>query len=117
MAKKNRAPPRKGLWAYAYDITLPDKEGHLQAIQNLLDDEHTEARDGARTWAGRVVVEPQVTRILVVSDSPAQNHDVNRRLEVELKLLEATFEVTVPLAVEEAVVSRVMNGGPPKEAS
>ena len=117
MVNKNRAPPKKGLWAYAYDITLPDKEDHLQAIQHLLDEERTEASEGARTWAARVVIDPQVTRILVVSDTPAQDRDVNRRIEAELKLLEATFETTIPLAVEDAAVSRAMNGGPPKEPS
>jgi hypothetical protein len=114
MARKSRGPPRKGLWAYAYDITLPDTEDHLQAIQDLLDQEHTEARDGARTWAGRVVIEPQVTRILVVSDSPAQDHGVNRRLEAELMLMEAKFEITVPMAVADDVAPRPMNGRPPQ---
>ena len=117
MTKKSRGPPGKGLWAYAYDVAFPDKDDGLQQIQDLLDQEHSEARDGARTWAGRVVVEPQVTRILVVSDTPAQDRDVNRRIEAELKLLEATFETTIPLAVEDAAVSRAMNGGPPKEPS
>ena len=99
MAKKTRGPPPKGLWAYAYDITLPDSEERLRTIQDLLDLEHLEARNGARTWGGQVVLEPQVTRILVVSDSPAQDRDVNGRLEAELKKLKAIFAISVPLAV------------------
>lgn len=105
MVKKNRAPPKKGLWAYTYDITLPDQADQLQALQGLLDQERTEAGADARTWAGRVVIDPQVTRILVVTDTPGQDRDVNRRIEAELKLLQATFEITVPLAVEEAAAS------------
>lgn len=113
MAKNSRGPPKKALWAYAYDITMPETEEPLQSIQDLLDQEHTEARDGGRTWGGRVVVEPRITRILVVSDSPAQDGDANRRLEAALKLLKATFAITAPLAVAEEAASRTMNGGPP----
>ncbi len=113
MNRTSRGPPGKGLWAYAYDVALPDKEDRLQTIQDLLDQEHVEAKEGARTWAGRVVVEPQVTRILVVSDSPAQDRAVNRRIEAELDLLEATFEMTVPLAVADDVGSNPTNGRVP----
>ncbi len=101
MAKKTRGPPPEVLWAYAYDITLPDSEEPLRTLQALLDQEHLEARNGARTWGGQVVLEPQVTRILVVSDSPAQDREVNRKLEAELRKLKAIFAISVPLAVGE----------------
>jgi hypothetical protein len=117
MGKKGRGPPPKGLWAYAYDITLPEKEDRFRSVQDLLDREHIEARHGARTWAGRVVVEPEITRILVVSDTPAQDRDVNVRLEAELKALEAEFVITVPLAVVDDVASRSNNGGRARGAS
>ena len=110
MPRMKRGPPRKGLWAYAYHVTLPDTENHLPKIQDLLEQEHTEATEGARTWGGRVEVEPQVTRILVVSDSPAQDRAVNRRIEAELALLKATFEMTVPLAVVDDAASPPTNG-------
>jgi hypothetical protein len=45
------------------------------------------------------VAEEHVTHILVVSDSPEQDLEVNRRVEAALSLLEAGFSVTVPLAV------------------
>ncbi len=99
MTRKSRGPPKSGLWAYAYDITLPESDDRFLSIQELLDREHTEARAGARTWAARVVVEPQVTRILVVSDSPAQDRAVNRSLEAALKALSARYVVTEPMAV------------------
>ena len=105
------------LWAYTYEVLLPIQEGHLRKLQSLLDQEHSEAKDGARTWAGRVVVEPQIVRILVVSDSPTQAHDVNRRLEAELKLLGATLEISVPLPVEDDGNSTPMSGRPPMRLS
>jgi hypothetical protein len=117
MMEKGGGRPGKGLWAYAYDVALPDREDRLQRIQDFLDQEHQEARDGARTWGGRVVVEPQVTRILVVSDSTAQDRDVNRRIEAELKRLDAIFDVTAPLAVAGDLTPRPMNGRPPTEPS
>jgi hypothetical protein len=44
-----------------------------------------------------LVVEEQVTHILVVSDSPNQDLEVNRKLEAELKRLDAAFVITTPL--------------------
>lgn len=114
MVKKSRGPAERGLWAYAYDVVLPDNDDRVRKIQALLDREHSEARDGARTWAGRVVVEPPVTRILVVADSPEQRLDVNRRIEAELKRMNATFEVTVPLAVVDEAASPPVDRRPPK---
>lgn len=99
MTNQSRGPPQKGLWAYAYDLALPEKDERLRRIQDLLDVVHSEARDGVRVWSGRLLVEPRVTRILIVSDSPAQYGAANLRIEAELRRLGATFEVTVPLAV------------------
>lgn len=98
MAQKNISPSPKKIWAYLYEIVPPQAKGRLRTIKTLLDDENSNAR-GARTWAGRFVVEQQVTHILVVSDSPDQDRDVNHRLEVELKKLEAGFSITKPVAV------------------
>ena len=84
-----------------YDITLAESEDHFRSVQELLEREHSEARAGARTWAAQVVVEPQVTRILVVSDSPAQDRAINRSLETALTAMRATFVVTEPMAVSD----------------
>ena len=99
MTRRTRGPPQSGLWAYAYDITLPESEDRIRSIQELLEREHSEARADARTWAAQVVLEPQVTRILVVSDSPAQDRAINRNLEAALTALSAMFVVTEPMAV------------------
>ena len=96
---KQRIPPPKTIWAYAYQIMPPQEAKRLHEIKGLLDHAHTEAQRGARTWTGRVVVEEQVTHILIVSDSPEQNHEVNRRLEAKLQELNAGFTVTMPIAV------------------
>jgi hypothetical protein len=44
-----------------------------------------------------VVPEEVITHILVVSDSPDQDHEGNRKLESELKELKAKFSVSVPM--------------------
>ena len=91
----------KAIWAYAYQIVPPQPDHRLRAIEAILEQEHRDARGEARTWAGRIVPEQQITHILVVSDNPAQDRDVNRRLEDELKELNAGFSITVPMAVED----------------
>jgi len=92
---------RKAVWTYAYEIVPPQAEGRLGTIRNLLDQESADARRRAQTWVGRVVLQQQVTHILVVSDSPDQDHEANRRLEAQLKELEVEFSVTAPMAVSD----------------
>jgi hypothetical protein len=92
--------PRRA-WTYAYQIVPPQPEHRLRAIKDLLHGEHTHARLEARTWEGRLVSEEQVTHIMVVSDTPDQALDINRRVETELRNLEAGFALTVPMAVED----------------
>ena len=43
-----------------------------------------------RVWAGRMVREQRVTHIMVVSDSPDQTLEVNRRLESRLEEIGGT---------------------------
>ena len=99
MIRTSRDPPDSELWAYAYDITFPEPDARFRNIEDLLVEEHEEAKAGARTWAAQVVLEPQVTRILVVADSPAQDRAINHRIEAALSALSATFVVTQPMAV------------------
>ena len=96
--KLNDTSPTK-MWAYGYQITPPQPESRLAAIQSLLDSEHRSAKDHAHTWEGRFVHEEEVTHILVVSDSPDQHQAANRKLEAALTALEAGFSLTAPLAV------------------
>ena len=89
----------KVVWAYAYLIDPPQPEARLRPLRVLLDRAHADAKGRARTWASRFVADELVTHILVVSDSPLQNLEINRRLEAELQNLEATFSTTAPVAV------------------
>ena len=58
-------------------------------------------KHGARTWQGRLVSEEHVTHILIVADSPAQDLQVNRRLEAALRAMDLGFTLTAPMPVEE----------------
>ena len=105
MPNEKHIPTPKTVLAYAYQILPSQSAARLHSIRTLLDHAHTEAQRDARSWTGRVVVEEQVTHILIVSDSPEQNHEFNRRLEAKLQELNAGFSITIPIAVvDEAVV-------------
>ncbi len=93
------APSPAALWAYAYQIDPPQAAAGMALIRALLDEENGEARRGVRKWSARLVVEPQVTHVLIVSDSPELSHEANRRLEAELKASGVGFSVTVPMLV------------------
>jgi hypothetical protein len=117
MTRKKRGQPPQTTWAYGYKIVPPQAEDRLNAIKMLLNHEHADAKRGARTWAGRVVLEEQVTHILVVSDSPKQNREVNRRLEAELKALKVGFSMTTPMAVADAGAPSPETARPAQAAS
>lgn len=97
----NQEPnPRSGtVWAYAYEFMKPQAEERMRAVQGLLHREETEARKDARSWGSRLVTREQVTHILIVSDSPRQDLEANRRLEGELGELKADFFVTAAMAI------------------
>lgn len=94
-------PVKKAVWAYAYQIVPPQTQDRLDAIKALLDHEQEDARNGARTWQSRLVAEEHVTHILVVSDSPAQDLEVNQRVEGALRAMDVGFSVTTPMPVED----------------
>lgn len=87
------------VWAYAYELVPPQPEDRLGAVKALLDREHIEAKNSGGKWGSSFVLEDRVTHILVVSDSPQQDLDVNRRLEEELRGLSTGFSVTAPMPV------------------
>lgn len=102
MAMQNRGPSPKTVWTYAYQIVPPQAASRMGSISDLLDREHADAQRRERTWVGRVVLERRITHILVVSDSPGQDHDVNRKLEAQLKQLNVGFAMTAPMAASDA---------------
>lgn len=87
----------KPLWAYAFQMNPPQEEDRMERIRMLLDVENDEARLGPGKWVARMIVEPQVTHVLVVSDSPELNRKLNTRLEASLKDMDVRFYVTVPM--------------------
>jgi len=99
MIKKTVNPASKTMWAYAYQILPPQAADHLRTIRTVLDHAHQDAQRDARTWTARVVLEQQITHILVVSDSPEQNQAVNHQLDSTLRDLQARYSVTAPMAV------------------
>jgi hypothetical protein len=99
MEQEKRRIPGPALWAYGYELAPPVARDRMGGIQSVLDEGHSEARLASHTWEGRFVNGDDITHILVVSDSPHQGLEVNRRLEAELVRLEAGFSVTAPLEV------------------
>ena len=93
--------PFKTIWTYGYQIVPPQAEDRLRTVTTLLDHENSAAQRGERTWSGRVILEQQITHILVVTDSPEQNREVNRKLEAELNELNVGFSITAPMALED----------------
>ena len=87
------------MWAYVYEMVPPQTENALSKVRTFLDQENVAAQRGGGTWVGRLVLEQGITRILIVSDSPQQNREVNQRLEAALKQLEVGFSITVPMAL------------------
>ncbi len=89
----------KQLWAYAYQIAPSLAPSRLRTIRSLLKEGTAAARGGAHRWSARLVLDRSATYILIVSDSPGRDHPMDRRLQDELRRLDAPFSVTEPLAV------------------
>jgi hypothetical protein len=103
MDAAGRRPRSQPTWAYAYRIRQSPASVRLATIEVLLDRENAAALREKRTWAGRVVVEPEISYVLIVTDSPDQNREINRRLEAELADLDAEFSITLSLAVADDI--------------
>ena len=107
MTQKKRGPP-KPTWAYAYELVPPQTVEVLAPIRALLDLEASNAKLKAETWEARMIRESHVSHILIVSDTPDQGREVNRRIEAALAALEAGFAITLPMEVDD-------DGGPPDD--
>ena len=92
-------PGRKSVWAYAYRIDPPRTPNRLGPVEAILEREQKNAGAGSRTWQGRLVSEEHITHVLVVSDSPTQDLEVNRRLEAAFRAMDLGFTLTAPLPV------------------
>ena len=112
MAREQQPRKPKSSWAYAYQMVPAQPESRLRAVKALLDHERAQAGLEERTWEGRLVLEQQVTHILVVTDDPDQETDVNRRLEAELRDAEVAFALTIPMAVADEPVPASVDPSP-----
>ncbi len=99
MKSDERSIPRRGFWAYGYVFDPPIARDRLGPMEALLDKGHAMACLALKTWEGRFVNGDDITHILVVSDLPDQNLEVNQLLEAELNRLGAPFTVTQAVAV------------------
>jgi len=88
------------LWVYAYQMDPPRAAERMRRIRALLEEENRAARAASRQWTARMVVEEQVTHLLIVSDTPELDGEVNRRLEARLKALELEYSLTIPLPLQ-----------------
>jgi hypothetical protein len=91
--------PPKPIWAYTYQIVPPQPVAKLKHLKGVLEAEHADATLRSDKWEGRLVADDRITHLLVLSDSADLDRDVNRKIESELRALDARFSVTVPLAV------------------
>lgn len=96
--KKPRRHP-KARWVYAYELNPPQPEPRFKKIRALLRRAQRAAQRGGRLWTGRIVLETNITHILVVTDNPSQVPDVDRAIEAELKQLNMDFALTGPAKI------------------
>lgn len=97
---RGMTPDRPTIWAYTYKLSPPLPASQLRELKALIAKEHAAAQERAGKWEARLVADERVAHILVVSDSPNLDRAANQRIEDELHRLEATFSLTVPLAVD-----------------
>jgi len=99
MTSKEPKPGPRTVWAYAYEFTQPQPMDQMDTVQGLLDREETKARKDSRRWGSRFVTREEITHILVINDSPRQDLEVNRLLEVALGEMNAGFFMTAAMAI------------------
>jgi hypothetical protein len=94
-------PDRPTIWAYAYRLLPPLAPSRLQQLKRLLEAEQSAARAREGKWEARFVTDDRVGHILVLSDTPDIDGESNKRIEAELRRLDASYSLTVPLAVDD----------------
>ena len=87
------------IWVYSYRLSHPQEPGRLRKLRTLIKNARAAALKREATWEGRLVDDERVAHILILSDSPDVDREVNRLIEAELRALDAGFDVTVPMEV------------------
>ncbi len=103
-----RRPRASKSWAYAYQLDPPQPELRFAKLKALLRRARLAARRNGRLWTGQIVMEAQITHILVVTDAPDEIRAVNGAIDAELKRLKMGFVITPPAKVS---LSGVTPGG------
>jgi hypothetical protein len=98
--ESGKSSPEEPLWAYAYQLLPPRATDRITGILELVHQENAGAVRDARKWTARLIAERQVTHVLVLSDTPDLDGDMNRRLEARLRELDVRFTVTLPMRVD-----------------
>jgi len=98
-AKPRRRGPIPTHWVYAYQLQPPQPDAQFNKIKVLLRRAHFSAGRADRMWAGRVVLQTQVSHILIVSDTPSLQRAANRALEAQLKRQGVRFSVSQPVSL------------------
>src|SRR5947207_15824495 len=88
--QRPRVPER---WAYAYELDPPQPEPRFGKVKMLLRRARLAARRNGRLWTGEIVMEAQITHILVVTDHPDEVRAINRATVTALKRLKNDFAV------------------------
>jgi len=83
-------------WMYAYELNPPQPEPRFKKIRTLLRRARAAARRSGRLWTGRIVLETNITHILVVTDNPSQVNALDQAIEAELKHLNMDFALRGP---------------------
>ena len=94
--QRPRVPER---WAYAYELDPPQPEPRFGKVKMLLRRARLAARRNGRLWTGEIVMEAQITHILVVTDDPDEVRAVDRAIATELKRLKMDFAIKGPARV------------------
>lgn len=102
---------RPKIWAYTYQLTPPLSVAKLREVKHLLEKEQAAAKARSGTWEARFVADERISHILVLSDSPDLELEANRNLEQALRTINAYYNLTVPMVVDEALDEDI----PPKD--
>lgn len=108
---RERAGVRQ-LWAYAYRVVPPPAATDLGELRTLLDHENAAAFKHARAWAAQLILEQRSAQILVVTDTPARDRSIDRRVESELHRLAASYRVTDPVAIRGPMFAPALGATP-----
>jgi hypothetical protein len=106
MTKKRRSAAAgkpsvaKALWAYGYEMLAPHHDGRIADIRGLLDRQNAAAVRDGRRWTARLVT-TRLVHVLIVSESPELDLDINRTLETELARLGVQYLMTSPMRVSD----------------